>query len=428
MVYTKEHMRSEKNKQLFPKDFLWGASTAAHQVEGGNYNQWSVWELAHAAELAKHAKKTYGWLLNWEDVKPLASQPENYVSGRAVDHYRRYEEDFDTAKSLNLNAFRFSVEWSRLEPECGQWDETEVAHYRQYIQELKARGLEPFLNLWHWTVPVWFAEMGGFAKRRNLHYFERFVRKIAEEYADDIKYVITVNEPNTYVANSYANGKWPPAEGNIVKACWVYLNLISAHKRSYKILKSAKKSLQIGAAPQLGNIQAKRPHNPLDQLSTKLMRYIWNWFFLVATKRQLDFIGFNYYFTDYFTGMFKRQNPGVPLNDMGWYAEPEGLYPILLRTWARFKKPIIITENGIADAQDQYRRWWIEESIVAMERAISEGVDIRGYFHWSLLDNFEWSDGWWPKFGLVEVDREHGMKRTVRPSARWFADRIEKLQ
>jgi beta-glucosidase/6-phospho-beta-glucosidase/beta-galactosidase len=107
--------------------------------------------------------------------------------------------------------------------------------------------------------------------------------------------------------------------------------------------------------------------------------------------------------------------------------EPEGLYPLLLRIWSRYKKPIIVTENGVADSRDEYRRWWIEESIVAMQRAISEGVKIKGYFHWSLLDNFEWSDGYWPKFGLVEVDREHEMKRTIRPSAKWYADRIEKL-
>jgi beta-glucosidase/6-phospho-beta-glucosidase/beta-galactosidase len=107
--------------------------------------------------------------------------------------------------------------------------------------------------------------------------------------------------------------------------------------------------------------------------------------------------------------------------------EPEGLYPLLLRVWARFKKPVIITENGVADATDEYRRWWIEESIVAMQRALSEGVDLRGYFYWSLLDNFEWADGWWPKFGLVSVDRAHGMKREVRPSAKWFASVIAKL-
>ena len=157
------------------------------------------------------------------------------------------------------------------------------------------------------------------------------------------------------------------------------------------------------------------------------MRYFWNWWFLKRIRKYQDFVGFNYYFADYYKG-FKVSNPQFPLNDLGWYMEPEGLYPSLLRAWAHFKKPIIITENGVADMHDQYRQWWIEETIIAMERAISEGIEIKGYFHWSLLDNFEWSFGWWPKFGLVEVDREHGMKRTIRPSAKWFAERIKKLQ
>jgi beta-glucosidase len=135
----------------------------------------------------------------------------------------------------------------------------------------------------------------------------------------------------------------------------------------------------------------------------------------------------NYYFTDYYTGRIEKKNPELPLSDNGWYMEPEGLYPIILRAWTRFKKPIIITENGLADMNDEHRQWWLDESILAMERAISEGVELEGYLHWSLLDNFEWDSGWWPKFGLVEVDREDNMKRIIRPSAKWFASRIKEL-
>jgi beta-glucosidase len=203
--------------------------------------------------------------------------------------------------------------------------------------------------------------------------------------------------------------------------------LILAHRQAYKSLKKTNPHLQVGIANQLANIQAKRPHNFFDELSTKVMRYGWNWWFLRRVRHYQDFVGVNYYFTDYYTGMLQRQNPKIPLNDLGWYMEPEGLYPLLLRTWARFKKPIIVTENGVADGGDQYRQWWLEESLIAMERATSEGVKIMGYFHWSLLDNFEWSTGWWPRFGLVAVDRKHNMKRTIRPSAKWFAKRIKKL-
>ncbi len=419
-------MNEQHPDRNFPKHFFWGASTAAHQVEGSNYNQWSVWELENAKELAQTAHQRLHALPSWNQIKSEAEEPENYVSGKAVEHYKRYKEDFAIAQELNLNAFRFGIEWSRLEPEEGIWDEAEIAHYKRYIAELRRRHIEPFLNIWHWTMPVWFTDKGGFTKRSNQQYFERFVQKIADEFAEDLTYIITLNEPNVYTSFSYLTGEWPPQKKSIISFAKVYWNLTRAHRAAYRILKKSKPGLYVGIAAQLGNIQSKRPHNILDNVSTKWMRYFWNWWFLARIKRYQDFVGINYYFTDYYTGLGKRINPSVPVNDLGWYMEPEGIYPLMLRTWTRFKKPIFITENGLADQDDEHRRWWIEETIVAMERAISEGVDLRGYFHWSLLDNFEWKYGWWPKFGLVDVDRKT-MTRTVRPSARWFADTIKKL-
>lgn len=412
----------------FPKHFFWGASTAAHQVEGGNHNQWTVWELAHAKEYAQTAHQHLSELHNWDEIKDRAEEPENYVSGKGVEHYKYYKQDFGLAQQLNLNAFRFTIEWSRIEPEEGKWDEKEIAHYREYIAELRRRKLEPFLTLWHWTVPVWFADKGGFEKKENLKYFDRFVRKVSEELVDDVEYVITLNEPNVDASFSYLVSLHPPAQKSLLKFAKVYWNLTRVHRRAYTILKKSKPSLDVGASMQLANIQAKRPHNYIDQLTTQWMRYFWNWWFLRRIRKHQDFIGMNYYFSDYYSGMGKRHNPRIPLNDMGWYMEPEGIYPLLLRTWSRFKKPIFITENGLADQNDQHRRWWIEQTVVAMERAISEGVELRGYFHWSLLDNFEWQDGWWPKFGLIEVDRENGMKRTIRPSAEWYAELLADIQ
>ena len=423
----------EDTKPEFPRDFLWGASVAGHQVEGGNQDQWTDWENTHAETLAGTAEQRIGWIPIWQELKAQAVKPETYISGQAVDHYNRFREDFDIVKKLNLNAFRFSIEWARLEPVEGQWDQAEIDHYHVYIKELKKRGIEPVLNIWHWTHPVWFEKKGAFKKRSNLKYFERFAAKICEEYGPHLKYVITINEPNVYTSFGYfakdvaSNSQWPPEEKNVISAGRVYLNLVSAHKRAYKIMKKRHPHLQIGMAQQLANIQAKNPHDFLDETSTRFMRYAWNWWFLHRVSRYQDFVGMNYYFTDYYNDFLKKRSPKLPVSDLGWYMEPEGLYPILLRAWAHYGKPIMITENGVADAHDEYRRWWIEETIVAIERAVSEGIEVAGYFHWSLLDNFEWANGWLAKFGLVEVDREHDMKRKIRPSAEWFADRVKKL-
>jgi len=245
--------------------------------------------------------------------------------------------------------------------------------------------------------------------------------------------VLILNEPNVYSTFGYltrepTSGNWPPGETSVVSFARVYINLMRAYRKSYKIFKTANPKVKVSLASQLANIQAKRPHNEIDEMTTRVMRYFWNWLFLRRVRKQMDFVGFNYYFTDYYKGMGQRQDPRTPLSDMGWYMEPEGLYPLLLSVSRHFKgKPILITENGVADAHDEYRRWWIEETMVAIEKARSEGVNILGYFHWSLLDNFEWENGWWPKFGLVRVDRHDGMKRTIRPSAEWFGERIKKL-
>jgi beta-glucosidase len=416
------------DSDVFPNDFFWGASTASHQVEGNNHNQWSVWELENASELAHTAHRRLSWLPVWNEVKDLAEDPENYVSGSGIDHYRRYEEDFSLAKKMNLNAFRFGIEWSRIEPEEGVWNQEEIDHYKKYIATMRKQGLEPFFNIWHWTVPVWFAEKGGFKYRKNRKYFTRFVKKVADSLLDDVEYVITLNEPNVYTSFSYLTGEWVPEEKSPLSFMRVYWNLVQCQRDAYKILKKAKPSLQVGIAAQLANIQSKRPHNPIDNITTKWMRYFWNWWFLNRIRHSQDFVGINYYFSDYYKGFGERINPSVPVNDLGWYMEPEGLHPLLVRTWHHYKKPIYITENGLADSRDEYRRWWIEETIIAIERALSEGVQVKGYFHWSLLDNFEWKYGWWPRFGLIAVDRKNGMKRTLRPSAKWFSDKLKEIK
>ncbi len=415
------------NLENLRKIKYWGASTSAHQVEGGNHNQWSVWELENASDLAANAEKKFAhWLPRWDDVKKDAQDPKNYVSGKAADHYNLYEKDFDILQKLNMNAFRFSIEWSRVEPEEGRWDETEIEHYRTYLKALKKRNIEPFVTLWHWTVPVWFAEKGSFEKYSNIKYFVRFVEKITDELGDLIKFVIVLNEPNVYVGLSYNDGLWPPQKTNPVLSLWVQRNLISAQKKSYKILKAKIDSVQVGLANQAAYVyqEDERLFNKVAVWSEKTFWNNWVW---DRVKLESDFIGLNYYFSDRWRGGTRPDNPNSRTNDFGWDMQPSKIEHVIVEMHERYNKPIFITENGVADCEDQYRQWWLEETLGALDRAIGRGARIGGYLHWSLLDNFEWADGFWPRFGLVEVDYKT-MKRTVRPSAKWYADQIKQIR
>lgn len=407
----------------FPDDFLWGASTASHQVEGGTHNQWSEWELKNADELARTAQKNVGWVPVWPEIEKQATDPANYISGNGIEHYTRYHEDFDILQELGLNTFRFGIEWSRVQPTEDTWDEQAIRHYHDYIDELNRRGIEPVLTLWHWTMPTWFTDKGGLEKRRNLKYFDRYVQRMAKEYGTKVRYVITVNEPSIYASFGYQIGEWVPQRKNLFVFLNVFYNLVLSHRRAYAILKAENADLQIGVAAQLANMQPRRPHNLFDRISTKIMAYFGNWWYLNRIHHTQDFVGFNYYFTNYYQG-FRMKNPAEPLNDLGWYMEPYGKKHVLAELEKRYHKPILITEDGLADMNDKYRQWWLKESMRALEDTLNEGVNLVGYLHWSLLDNFEWKYGWWPKFGLVAVDREHDMKRTIRPSARWWAQYI----
>lgn len=420
-------MRHNNSMQSYPHDFLWGASTASHQVEGGNHNQWSEWEKSNADRLAKTAEQRLGWLPSWQTFKDKAQNPANYISGNGVDHYNRYEEDFDILKQLNMNAFRFGIEWSRIEPSEGEWDQKAIEHYRTYIGALKARGIEPVLTLWHWTMPTWFTDRGGFETKTNIRYFTRYVQKIAEEFAPELRYVVTLNEPNVYIGFSYGTGEWPPQQKNPALAYRVYQNLAYAHNAAYDALKKENPHLQVGIAAQLSNAKPVDPKNILNVLSVKLRRYAMNSWFLNRIKRHQDFIGLNYYFTEYCDWRWQIKNPKLPVSDLGWYMEPYSIHELLQTTYEAYGKPLLVTENGLADASDKQREWWIKETVRGLDTAQDAGVALLGYLHWSLLDNFEWAYGWWPEFGLVHVDRKT-MKRTIRPSAEAFARIIEQKQ
>lgn len=393
-------MKKYKN---FPKNFYWGASTSSHQVEGGNHNQWTVWELENATRLAKEAggknnpvslAKTD--LPIWPEIKDIATKPDNYVSGNGVEHYKRYKDDLKYLKKMNLNAYRFGIEWSRIEPKEGEWDEEAIKHYAEYIDEVLAAGIEPFLNILHWTEPIWFYEKGGFAKRSNIKYFERFVQKIIDEYGEKLNYIITINEANTFMSMGYLVGMWPPMKKNPAIALVVYINLLKAHKKAYKIIKAKYPDIQVGLAHQSTLSKSSGEYNLVEKLMSWASEYVWHtWFYNRARKYQ-DFVGTNFYQTNYFKWIFVK-NPTEPVSDIGWYLEPYSVRDIILKLHKKYKKPILITENGVADMKDEIREWWIDESVRGMNDALDEGAEMLGYLHWSLLDNFEWAMWHYPE-------------------------------
>lgn len=412
---------------LFPKHFLWGASTSAHQVEGGTYNNWSVWELENAKSLAHAAPYKLKDLPVWPAIKPEASDPNNYVSGRSTDHYKRYELDFDIATRLNLNAFRFSIEWSRIEPQEGQWNDQEIEHYRQYIAALKKRGLEPVVTLFHWTEPIWFSERGGFERSRNIKYFVRFCEKILIELGAELRYITTINEPDTMVVCGYLTLFHPPQKHSYFKAFWVYRNLLKAHKEVYAKGKKISRRFKIGFTKSYAWLRVG-DNRRITRFAVWLDFRLRDDLVLDYVGTKTDFIGLNYYFSDRYKGL-RIKNTSENVSDIGWERRPEDLGPVLKRLHRRRKKmPILITESGVADRDDVYRQEWITKSLLAIHGAMKEGAIIWGYLHWAMMDNFEWSYGSWPRFGLVAIDYKNNCKRTVRPSAVWYGKAIAKLR
>ncbi len=399
----------------FPKGFLWGAATSAHQVEGENHNDWTEWEEKNANRLATEAvlRQAQG-KQSWPDYissgYPNPLQPENYISGRACDHYKRFREDFDIAKSLGHNALRFSIEWSRIEPEEGKFDEAAIEHYREVIKALRQRGLEPFVTLWHWTLPLWVRDLGGWENKESVFLFGKFVDYLAKTLGHQITFWLTLNEPWVYLSHSYLRGFWPPQKKSWLAGLKVFKNLIGAHKTAFNIIKSYNPEAQVGLAEN--NVYFEGP-------MSSLAHWWINCQFLDLVGRRMDFIGLNYYFHSKIKGFKYNQNENKEISDLSWELYPAGIY-YALKNLKRYKKPIYVTENGLADAKDEKRAKFIKENIFWMHKAMREGVDVRGYLHWSLLDNFEWDKGFWPRFGLVEVNYKT-LERKIRPSAWEYA-------
>jgi beta-glucosidase len=397
----------------FPENFYFGAATASHQIEGGQTNNWTRFESENAERLARESEASFHRNPNWKKFKDEATDPANYLSGLACDHWNLYKEDFALIESLHLNGYRFSLEWSRLEPKEGEWNDDAFKHYEKMLQDLEGRNITPFITLWHWTLPTWVADRGGITDKDFPYYFERYTQAVVTRLGKYSKHWITLNEPDVVSAHSYLKGAWPPQKKNIFSYLRANTQLAQAHKRAYEVLKVYDRSHQVGVAKHQVAFQVLTP-----TLYNNFLKFLgdisWNKFFLHKIRGYQDFIGLNHYNRNCIDGGYNK-NPNLIQTDFGWEYYPESLTQALIEL-KPYNLPVYITENGLADAEDTLRQDFIPRALQSVARAIEAGVDVRGYFYWSFLDNFEWDKGYWLRFGLIAMDYTTQV-RTPRPSA-----------
>jgi beta-glucosidase len=413
----------------FPKDFLWGTATAAHQIEGGNGDtNWGEWE------------KIPGKIRDGSDAT------------KAVDGWNRARDDVRLMKELGVNSYRFSVAWNRIEPEKGRIDEDALRHYGDLIDDLRANGIEPMITLHHFTHPLWFERLGGFEKEENIVHFVEFSKLVHARFGDRVRYWVTINEPNVFVTSGYFNTAFPPGRPDPKAAGEVLKNLLIAHVRTYTALKqSGDRPSSIGMAISIFQFEPARRWHLGDWAIARISSNSFNesllGFFRDGTMRfyvpfeasvehtdpdapaTLDFVGINYYshYAYRFDLNFKKATESLPvageaMTDMPYTIYTEGLYRAIGDA-AGLAKPIIVTENGISDARDDRRDKYIRESLYAVSKAIRDGFDVRGYYYWTLLDNFEWAEGYTQKFGLYDVDRTT-FERRLRDGSKAYVEAI----
>jgi beta-glucosidase len=408
----------------YPRGFLWGTATSAYQLDGAPGTQWTRWTEDNAVELARTAARKFAGDPKFKYYAEAARRPKNYIAGAGIKHRTHYDDDFALLERLGHNAFRFGVEWARIEPTPGHFDALEIKFLKGYIAAMGAHGLEPIMTLWHWTMPEWFTRMGGFSHARNIKFFTRYAEFVLGSLKHDVKWVLTLNEPAGYAGASYATGEWPPNRTSIPSFFHVMTNLARAHNAVYRAAKKIKPSFKISLAHNTSYIHAGDDRLK-TQLAVGLNRWARDTFFLRSVRKNLDFLGMNWYFSDTYLGS-RIHNPNHPVSDMGWDMRPQDILYSLNYLWRTYHLPIMITENGLADARDRYRAWWLEETMNALDEATTDGIPLLGYLHWSAFDNFEWDKGWWPRFGLIEIDRKHGLRRKIRPSAEFYKSEIKK--
>lgn len=384
----------------FPADFLWGSATSAHQVEGANVNS-DWWAFEH---------------------DPTTAARES--SGDGIDHLNRFAQDFELLGSLGHNAHRFSVEWARIEPAEGEFSHAALDHYARVLESLRHHRLAAFMTLHHFTLPRWFADRGGWLAPDALGIFDRYCRTVLERLGGQAPFVCTINEPQMVALHGYLEGYHPP--GRTVPELWHRVGrvLLAAHRvavRAAHDLSDAKPGLVV-QLPLLAPVR----DDPVTRASCAAFEAQIVDLYLdgLSGPDRGDWLGVQYYRKQWVDPAspthFAAPPAGTQLTQMGWAVHPDGLREMLHRA-AQTGLPLYVTENGIATEDDRERIEYLESHLRAVARARSEGVDVRGYLHWSAFDNFEWAEGYQPKFGMIGVDRANGFRRAPKPSARAFA-------
>jgi len=419
--------RTSPASSAFPESFTWGTASSSHQVEGDNTrSDWWDWETQGKIRSGHTSGKALGW---W--------------GGRA-------EEDLSLARSFHQNAHRLSLEWSRLEPQPGVFDDAAFTRYREILGHMRDIGLRPFVTLNHFTLPQWVARRGSWLDPDLPEMFARYCAEVARRLGDLVDSWMTINEPTVLVLMSYLGDKWPPASSSLVPGAKAFLHLMQAHALGSQALRSVRPDIPVGLVHNFPLFEAHRGGNPFDRAVTWVREFAWNEAILdtlssgrvgfpfsitgreiPGLRESIDFFGVNYYgryevkFDPSSRLVMGRhvQTPTTALDEESdWgQADPRGLEEALIRAHQQLEVPVFVTENGIYDADDSQRPGFLVDHLHAVKRAMDRGADVRGYFHWSLVDNFEWAEGWHTPFGLIHVDRRTG-ERTPKQSAHLYAD------
>ena len=398
----------------FPDGFLWGAATAGHQVEGGNVN----------ADL---------WPLEWAE-NSIFLEP----SGDANDHYHRYPEDIATLAELGFGAYRFSLEWSRIEPESGYFSRAALDHYKRMVACCLEHDVTPYVTLNHFTTPRWFAGLGGWGQHNAPDRFARYATRVSQHMGDLLSWVGTLNEPNLMDLLAYTGkvpmgagerglgeeaaapsapgvGGFDPARYRIGHVTAGVERMAQVHRRAVEAIKSGPGNAKVGWSLALVDFQASGDGGARCQEALQGASIDW-----LEVAQHDDFVGVQTYSRDLIGPDGAVPPPeGAPTMQTGWEVYPEALEHSVRLAAEHAGVPVLVTENGMATADDTARIAYTQRALEGLTRCLADGIDVRGYLHWTLLDNFEWMSGYAMTFGLIAVDRE-SLARTVKPSARWL--------